>query len=149
MSNIKWHGEQFTTALEVEQRKRVARAAMVVEREAKRLLSVSGTGWQKKIRGTVTQKKRGGRGKGWTVYGAFPSKPGEPPHKQSGQLRMGVTHEPGPGTSQRVGPARGTPWGKWTELGTRFMRPRPWLVRSLNDMAAQVKAILTAPWKSS
>jgi hypothetical protein len=146
MSNIKWYGDKFLRDLKAEERRRLARAAMVVERYAKRLLGVSGTGWQKQIRGVVTVKKRGGKGKGWTVYGAFQSRPGEPPHKQTGELRRRVTHE----VLASEGRARvGTnlKYGKWLETGTRTMAARPWLARSVTDNISELRAILGAFWK--
>jgi len=116
---------------------------MVVEREAKRLLSVSGTGVKKRgviVRAIKRTKK--------TIYGAFPSAPGEPPHKQTGRLRMSVTHEVllwGLGRLiARVG--TNVPYGKFLQLGTRFVKPRPWLDVAMDRTLATVGKILSAPW---
>lgn len=54
------------------------KAALVVEREMKRLLSVGGA---KRLRSTVTGRFR---------RVGTPSKPGEPPHAQTGNLRGSV-----------------------------------------------------------
>ncbi len=79
--------ERYKKALHAEQDKRVARAAIVVMRHAKRLLSVSGTGTRKSITGVTKRAIKTGKGR---VYGWYPSKPGESPHKQTGALRMAV-----------------------------------------------------------
>ncbi len=141
-----WFGEKFKRDLAAEERRRLERAAMVVEREAKRLLSVSGTGTRGKggviKRAVKTAKKK--------IYGAFPSAPGEPPHKQTGELRRSVAHEVLASVARqiaRVGTNR--PWGKYLQLGTRFIKPRPWLDVALKNTTGTVKSILGAPWKWS
>lgn len=136
--NIFWHGDKFMRDLRAEQVKRVTRAAIVVERQMKRNLSVSGTGV---IQGgiVVPAIKRTKK----TVYGAFPSKPGESPHKQTGRLRASVTYEVD--AFQRDPVAR---------VGTNVVygfileafRNRPWLVKSFNQVRDQVRSILAAPW---
>ena len=80
--------------------------------------------------------------KGKRKEGAFRSKPGEPPRKQTGRLRASVTHEVDPTTGAgRVG--TNLPYGKALELGTkRGLLPRPWLRRALAEMAARVEQLL-------
>jgi phage gpG-like protein len=136
-----WRGPEFERLMEAEIKRRLFRAVLTVERHAKQLLSVAGTGTRSKA-GGVQPTAKGSRKK--RIYGAFPSAPGEPPHKQTGRLRASVTHEVDENTG-RVG--TNVKYGRWLELGTRNMAPRPWLKRSLDEMRAMVKAILTAPWK--
>lgn len=80
------------------------------------------------------------------VYGAFPSSPGEPPHLQSGQLRMSVTYEVDTESSPMQGRV-GTnlDYGKFLELGTRRgLKPRPWLLRAALEMRNRVDLHLGA-----
>ena len=109
------------------------RAAQEVSRRAKELLSVSGTG---KVAGA------GGKRGAKKVYGAFPSRPGEPPHKQTGRLRESVQYEVDEQESTaRVG--TNLDYGASLELGTsRGIAPRPWLRRALDETAAKINAIL-------
>lgn len=135
----------FKRALHNEQRKRLTRAAIVVNREAKQLLSVSGTGTRSKTGGIVRAVKRTKK----TIYGAFPSAPGEPPHKQTGNLRMNVAWEiiEGIRMAARVGIGKAAWYGRLLQLGTRHMKPRPWLDVALNRSMAQLKAIFNAPFR--
>jgi len=57
-----------------------------------------------------------------------PSSPGEPPHVDEGRLRSSITHEIG-GTRNVVEARVGTnvKYGRFLELGTRHILPRPWL----------------------
>lgn len=74
------------------------------------------------------------------VYGAFPSSPGEPPHLQTGQLRMSVTYEVDTESNPMEGRV-GTnlDYGKFLELGTkRGLKPRPWLLRAALEMRNRV-----------
>lgn len=142
---MRWYGQKFQRDLATEERKRLERAAMVVEREAKKLLSVSGTGRRGKG-GVVVRAIKNARNR---VYGAFPSAPGEPPHKQTGRLRAGVTHEVLLWGLGRLIARVGTniPYGKHLQFGTRFVKPRPWLDVALKRTTVQVRQILGAPWK--
>ena len=57
-----------------------------------------------------------------------PSAPGEPPHVDTGRLRSSITFEFESSRSQfeaRVG--TNVIYGKFLELGTVHIRPRPWL----------------------
>lgn len=89
---------------------------------------------------TVRKVKGGPRGK--TRYGAFPSAPGEPPHKQTGRLRASVAYEVDEGTlTGRVG--TNVDYGKYLELGTkRGIAPRPWLRRALAESYGKIQEIL-------
>lgn len=83
---------------------------------------------------------------GRRIYGSNPSKPGEPPHKQKGDLRASVTHErDGSRLLFRVGTNK--EYGRWLELGTANMAARPWLRRALIDQARRIRNILIARLK--
>jgi len=140
VSNVKWNGDDFKRQAQAEMVRRLERASIVVERHAKRLISVSGTGVQTKT-GVIRKVKGGPGGKGKTVYGAFPSAPGEPPHKQTGHLRRSVTHEVN-NTKLFARIGTNVTYGRFLELGTKRMAPRPWLRRSLSETSAKVKQIL-------
>jgi hypothetical protein len=109
---------KFRAAAHDEMRKRLSRAAIEVSRHAHVLVSVAGPA---------------------------PSPPGQPPHKQTGHLRRSITWELVSDTVARVG--TNIKYGRWLELGTKRMSPRPWLVRSLAETKAAVIRQLTAPWK--
>jgi HK97 gp10 family phage protein len=61
--------------------------------------------------------------------GGEPSQPEEAPHKDSGDLRASIFREKSGEYSYRVG----TPldYGKMLEYGTRHMKRRPWLVKTV------------------
>ena len=144
---MRWYGQKFSRDLAAEERRRLERAAMVVEREAKRLLSVSGTGvWQGK--GKYKEVVRAVKAKGKKIYGVFPSRPGEPPHKQTGRLRASVTHEVMRWGWRMVARVGTNVWyGKVLQHGNSRIKPRPWLDVALKRTTVQVKQILGAPWK--
>lgn len=139
-NHVEWHGE----AAKEHVRKKIIRAlnlaAQACSRRAKELLSVSGTGVQTKGGSVVRKVKGGPRGK--AAYGAFPSSPGEPPHKQLGTLRASVNYDVDEANlSARVGTNEA--YGKYLELGTsRGLKPRPWLRRALAETASQINSIL-------
>ena len=69
------------------------------------------------------------------------SKPGEYPRKQTGQLRMRITYEVDEATmTARVG--TNLLYGKFLELGTKHMRPRPFLRKTLMAERASVGRLL-------
>lgn len=78
------------------------------------------------------------------LYNTNPSKPGEPPHVQTGRLRASVAYEV-EGKVARIG--TNVIYGRHLELGTSKMAPRPWLRRMLAEMTPTFRAILTAPIK--
>jgi len=135
--------DRFRRAVHAEQKRRLSRAAIVVDRDAKELLSVAGTGVVGPGGAVVRAVKRTRK----TIYGAFPSSPGSPPHKQTGHLRRSVTWELIQGVKMLARVGTNVKYGRWLELGTSRMLPRPWLVRAFRDAMPTVKSILTAPWK--
>ena len=124
---LQWYGEEQKRVIDREMDKRLKAAVRVVLNQARNLVSEPGT------------MNRKGRAK---LYGAVRSLPGEPPRKQTGQLRRSIATE----VLSMVGRV-GTnlKYGKHLELGTRKMQPRPWLRRALNESEAAIRAILGKP----
>lgn len=132
--HLDWNGDAATEHVRAKAVAGLTRAAIAVRRRAKELLSVAGTA----VRPRSTRAgRRGGR-----VYGANPSAPGEPPHKQTGRLRASVTYEVDEeALTARVG--TNVEYGRHLELGTkRGIAPRPWLRRALAEMHARVESLL-------
>ena len=166
MTGYRWHGDEIKRQLEAEIRRRLMAAAIVVQGHAKQLISGEGAGvWLGKGKGSVG---RGAKAVGWKgkhglvlksskglvaqhrtskrqnlAYGAFPSKPGEPPHAQTGRLRGSVAWEMASRFVARVG--SNSKYAKYLELGTSRMAARPWLRRALSEMGDKIRRLLSAP----
>lgn len=138
MNNVEWHGNEATIHVHGKALRILSRAAMTCSRRAKELLSVQGTVKLDSF-GKMTRNKKGQFKR---QYGSNPSAPGEPPHKQTGRLRMSVTHEiDEANATARVG--TNIKYGLYLELGTKKMAARPWLRRALADTAARINQILS------
>jgi phage gpG-like protein len=73
--------------------------------------------------------------------GTQASKPGEYPRWLTGHLARSIAHEVNPETiTVRVG--TNVPYGKWLELGTHNMAPRPWMTLGLQEFAGEIQALL-------
>lgn len=115
-------------------------AAVVVVNTAKANLSTSGTGRRGAGGGIV--RHTGGTAR--RVYGAFRSRPGEFPYKQTGRLRASVAYEVDENNLvARIG--TNVKYGRWLELSTRRLAARPWLRPSLAMATPQVRRILSRP----
>lgn len=76
------------------------------------------------------------------VYGAFPSRPGEPPRKQTGHLRRSIAYEVDrTNLVARIG--TNLAYGRYLELGTRRMAPRPWLRRAQAETMNTIRRIFS------
>lgn len=141
MAKVVWYGDAVQASIDREMTKRLKACGQIGRDHAKTLISVDGTG--KRSGGNRDSK---GRFLSSLIYGANPSKPGEPPHVQRGQLRASVATE-----TERLTTRVGTNQkkGRWLELGTSRMAPRPWLRRMLAEMTPTFRAILTAPIKGA
>lgn len=86
----------------------------------------------------------GKTGRKFTVRGSkgkYPSKPGEYPRKVTGNLQKSVTYEVDKEQLQgRVGTE--LDYGSYLELGTKNMKPRPWLMRTFDAIYNQLIKIL-------
>jgi len=133
-SRLKWHGEAIKRRLDGELERRLTTAAILVTSRARKLIGIEGAG---------KPSKKGGK----LRYGANPSRPGDPPHKQTGRLLASVAYEVSRKLLGQVSARVGTniKYGRWLELGTRKMKARPWLRRSLNEMLAAIRAIMRRP----
>lgn len=109
---------KYQADLKREMKNRVTRAGITVSRYAKELVSVAGPA---------------------------PSRPGSPPHKQTGRLRMGINWSLKDDGTVHVNSS--VKYGKYLDFGTRRMAARPWLTRAFNDMRGEIRSILTAPWR--
>jgi hypothetical protein len=117
-----WFGDQALDQIHIECLEGLAEAAIVVRRRAVQLISIPGTGRE----GTT----------------AGHSKPGEPPRKQTGNLRNHTDYEVDSQSSEaRIG--TNVPYGRYLELGTkRGILPRPWLRRALVESQAEINNLL-------
>jgi hypothetical protein len=68
--------------------------------------------------------------------GARRSAPGEPPRVETGKLRERVVVESVDPLTRRV--LASAPHGHFLEVGTRVMKPRPYLVKTLEELAAEL-----------
>ena len=116
---LKWYGPQLAAHVDQKASDRVRAAGIHLKRRIRESLSVANN-----VKG-----KRG----------ANPSKPGQYPKKMLGHLRRNVQDEHSGGVS-RVG--TNVIYGKWLEIGTRKMKPRPWLSKALRDFGSEIKKIL-------
>lgn len=157
MAELRWHGDEIRRRLEAEMGKRLRACAIAVSNRAKKLLSVEGTGvanregyvgpgqYKMFSGGTVinqTDSRKGKKKK--LLYNEFPSRPGEPPHVQTGRLRASVAWEQN-GMVARVG--TGVVYGRHLELGTDKMAARPWLKRSLFEMVPSINIVMSRPFR--
>mgnify|MGYP001063829354 CR=1 FL=1 len=140
-SRLEWHGDEARKLVEQRAVRFITRAAIEVKRKAQQLLSVPGTGMQTKG-GAIVPHRGGKKAK---IYGSFPSKPGEPPHKQVGKLRENVNYEiDRKNLTARVGIPETVKYGRYLELGTkRGLAPRPWLRPALASVASRVNELLS------
>lgn len=166
---VNWHGDRVRRQIEAEMGRRLKACGQIGADHAKVLISVDGTGvrttayrrrtnevLRDKDGNIKTKRLKGGdeairyrtisKKAGSLIYGANPSKPGEPPHVQTGRLRASVAYEVAEQVA-RIG--TNVIYGRHLELGTSKMAPRPWLRRMLVEMTPTYRAILTAPIRGS
>jgi phage gpG-like protein len=124
--SVEWHGDAAMAHVRRNAVRFLTRAAIEVERRAKELLSVAGSGRVK------------GRKAGPSTH----SRPGEPPYKQTGRLRASVTRDVDE-ANLRAAVGTNVEYGRHLELGTkRGILPRPWLRRALADMQGRINSLL-------
>lgn len=131
MGKVNWYGDRVRRSIHSEMSKRLRLCGQLGKDHAKELISVDGTG-----------KATGGS----LIYGANPSRPGEPPHVQTGRLRGSVAFEVD-GMTTRIG--TNVVYGRHLETGTSRMAARPWLRRMLIERIPIFRRILTAPIKGA
>jgi len=109
LAEVRMHHAKVVSAIEAASLPRLERCGMIVEAEAKRLLSRGG----------------GPRHR--------PSRPGTPPHLQFGTLRGSVAHALTATEGCIVGPT--AHYGKFHEYGTRIHPKRPFMRPALMSAA--------------
>ena len=136
---LKWHGDEAIRRINATMVQRLKGAAMYVRGEARKNIS---RGQPTRLTHGMQRHDEMGR---FTKRGASrrvgldPSAPGEFPKKVTGQLRRRVVWEVDEHKlTARVG--TNLPYGKWLEVGTRLMKARPWLLRTVLERASFVKA---------
>jgi hypothetical protein len=71
-----------------------------------------------------------------------PSLPGEPPRKRTGWLQRNVRYELAKGKQVgRIGITPNAKYGLYLEIGTKRMKPRPWLLATLTRLLPQLRAM--------
>lgn len=79
-----------------------------------------------------------------TVY-PYPSKPGEPPRKRTGWGQRHIVWDYDADKMEgRVGIAQNAIYMLFLELGTRFIKPRPWLVATLTKLMPELRVLMFA-----
>lgn len=132
MAELEWNGPEAKRRGERALVNFLYAASINVEDRAKQLLSVPGTGRNRRdVRGRYLKAAKG------IVH----SPPGEPPYKQTGRLRASVIREVDENEFKaRVG--TNLEYGKHLEFGTsQGLLPRPWLRRALAESRAKISDI--------
>jgi phage gpG-like protein len=137
---VKWNSQAADRQIRAWAVRSLTAAAIVVVNTCKTNLSHSGTG--RRAAGGRVVPHTGGNAR--RVYGAFRSRPGGFPFKQTGRLRASVTYVIDENNLvARVG--TNVNYGRWLELGTRRLQPHPWLRPSFAMSTTQVRRILSRP----
>ncbi|MFA5761722.1 MAG: HK97-gp10 family putative phage morphogenesis protein [Dehalococcoidales bacterium] len=111
--SLKWYGDDVYKKIHNEQKKRVRQAAIFLESYIKK------------------------------SFGTSPSSPGEPPGVDTGRLRNSITHEIEEALWDIIGRVgTNVEYGKWLELGTKDMSPRPYLRRAIEENKQELVNIL-------
>jgi len=113
---MKWYGKSILTKIETDTSRRLIRVGIMLVNHIKEQLSGAAS--------------KGGH-----------SQPGEWPKKVSGHLRRNIAWEH---DAQKLETRVGTnvPYGRYLELGTRFMARRPWLSRGLAEKLPDIQRVL-------
>jgi phage gpG-like protein len=131
-TNVKmtWRGDKYSQSVHRELVKAIERSAIKVDSTTKKMLSVSG---------------------------AFPGQPspaGEPPHKQSNNLRVGIGFQlSNDKLSARVGPRDLMVYGRVHEFGTKAeggnLPARPFLRPSFEKCLPWIKQVISNAMKKA
>jgi hypothetical protein len=135
--NVKWYGEDFKKKINAIYDKRVGAAGNVVRAEMKSLLSTSGRAV------TTTTSKTGKVRRKLGKVGSAVSAPGDPPAKQTGRLRATVFKKIFRRKNMVLVGARGLVLDRGAP--GIHLKPRPFVIRSLENVLGQVTTILTEP----
>ena len=133
---VRWFGKEVYRVAEQAQRQALKKAALVVVRSVKENFgdAAEALGPLRNTRGRFRAPTAAERQ-------ANPSKPGEPPHIDTGTLKKSISYELIANDEEHVGPALGfnsqetgepaDHYGYWLEVGTPNMAARPYLKPAL------------------
>ncbi len=149
--SVSWHGREFLTLATKETVKAMTKAAVLVERRAKKVMGKGASKF------SVSGNTKSRRGK--TSFHR-PSAPGFPPNVDTGVLRASISHKvniKGGSVNAFVGSdidkIRSNPkseagtdveYGFYLEVGTTKMEARPWLRPTLRASEKDILRILRA-----
>ena len=126
--DFEWHGERFKKEMRSLVDRNLDKAAtFLVGRVKKSFGSAAAVAG-----GTTKGHRRRSR-----------SKPGDPPHVDTGHLRRSITYRSGMSKETRdVGSFGEVKYARFLELGTRTMAPRPYLRPALDQNAQKIARII-------
>lgn len=128
---IKWNGELAKRVIADATFEGIAAGAVAFHSGLQEALNTS-AGPYRRVRTRNTS--RGKKGSSYTAY-KNPAGPGESPHKRTGWLQQWTIYELDRATiSARIGVTRNATYGLFLELGTRKMRPRPFILKTLRKL---------------
>ena len=143
---VKWHGNEFNRKLWRATASGLKRAAVFHHTKCRQAVSRPNTGTRmRRTRATAGGKK----GSGYTVY-ADPSRPGEPPKLRTGTGRGEIVWEyngESKNPAVRIGVTKKGIYMMYLELGTRRIKPRPWLLETLKKHWAMIARLAAAGGK--
>lgn len=137
-THFSWNGDRIAAAIRAEMGRRIRAACLYLSNAVKADISQAGT-----LRYTAGVTKKGNI-RQRTIYNFTHSRPGNPPFKQTGHLRRSITWEV-VGLVGRVG--TNLLYGRWLELGTRFMEARPFLRSNLMVHMLTIRTIIAGKMK--
>lgn len=120
----------FMHELKIRSADGLAAGALHLMAKDKQALSVSAHRW---------------RGKHGINYEA--SKPGESPRLRTGTLRQSVTTNIDRAELvAKVGIPQTTIYGFWLEVGTRWIKQRPWMIKTLEQELPTIERLCASEW---
>lgn len=153
---VLWLGNAVSAKVRAEAVSRVNEAALLVENAVKVSMKKGGTTESGEIAfGAYSLKTRKGLKrsaydpvtgkKGQAKIGAYRSAPGEVPRVQTGALRRSITIQRATRMVPIAKVGSNLKYAKALELGTKNMKPRPYLRVALLKMLGSIKAIFARP----
>lgn len=136
-SKFDWFGDKVERIVVQNGWDDLRRAVIYYYTKLEEALNVPNTGIRVKRKRNTSA---GAKGSTYTIY-PNPSSPGEPPRKRTGWGAKHVTYEFDQNSlTARVGLIANAAYMLFQELGTKKMRERGWLLRTLNKYWDQIKA---------
>lgn len=135
---VKIRDKEFLQALQNATNEGLQRATVYCHGQAQMLVNKPNTGKRVKIKRPV----KGGNKSSRTIY-PTPSKPGEPPKKRTGFGQRNIVWEYDSAKMVgRYGITKNALYMFFLEIGTRFIAPRPWMLKALTNNIRVVVALL-------